>query len=228
MLALSYCRARGLDPFKHPVHIVPIWNAQLRAEVETVWPGIGELRTTASRTSSYSGIDPAAFGPEITKRFEGQGRDGAIVADVTFPEWCQITVWRTCNGIRQAFAGPRVRWLETFSSIGKTGVPNDRWRRAPYQMIEKCAEAAALRRAFPEEVGEIVTNDEAGQIGSSPAPTTDETEPVRGPAGLLARLATPETEAPPAPEEPETVEAIPEPEPEPAKRSRRREPGEEG
>src|SRR5690606_12622943 len=62
ILALSYCRARRLDPFKRPVHIVPIWNSQLGKEVETVWPGIGELRTTACRTGSYAGCEPATFG----------------------------------------------------------------------------------------------------------------------------------------------------------------------
>src|SRR5215469_12180557 len=46
-LALSYCRARHLDPFKRPVHIVPIWSREQRRMVESVWPGIGELRTTA-------------------------------------------------------------------------------------------------------------------------------------------------------------------------------------
>jgi hypothetical protein len=30
LLALSYCKARGLDPFKRPVHVVPIWNSKLR------------------------------------------------------------------------------------------------------------------------------------------------------------------------------------------------------
>jgi hypothetical protein len=25
VMALSYCRARNLDPFKRPVHIVPMW-----------------------------------------------------------------------------------------------------------------------------------------------------------------------------------------------------------
>ena len=35
----------------------------------------------------------------------------------------------------------------------KSGAPNDRWKRSPFGQIEKCAEAAALRLAFPEEIG---------------------------------------------------------------------------
>jgi hypothetical protein len=46
VLALSYCKARRLDPFKRPVHIVPVWSRALGKEIESVWPGIGELRPT--------------------------------------------------------------------------------------------------------------------------------------------------------------------------------------
>jgi len=49
VMALSYCRARNLDPFKRPVHIVPMWSSVAGKMIETVWPGISELRTTAFR-----------------------------------------------------------------------------------------------------------------------------------------------------------------------------------
>ena len=50
VMALSYCRARNLDPFKRPVHIVPMWSSVAGKMIERVWPGISELRTTAFRT----------------------------------------------------------------------------------------------------------------------------------------------------------------------------------
>src|SRR5262245_58352920 len=68
ILALSYCRARRLDPFKRCVHIVPIWDKQRRCMVDTIWPGIGEVRTTAMRTNEYAGRDDAEFGELVTKR----------------------------------------------------------------------------------------------------------------------------------------------------------------
>jgi hypothetical protein len=58
---------RGLDPFKRPVHIVPVWNSSLGREVETVWPSINELETTAARTGAWAGIDPPDFGPLQTE-----------------------------------------------------------------------------------------------------------------------------------------------------------------
>ena len=71
-MALAYCKQRGLDIFKRPVHIVSVWNSSLKKTVETVWPGISELRTTASRTRNYAGIDECEFGPTKTAVFKGK------------------------------------------------------------------------------------------------------------------------------------------------------------
>src|SRR6059058_4653489 len=49
MMALAYCHKRKLDVFKKVVHIVPMWSTARNAMIETVWPGIAELRTTACR-----------------------------------------------------------------------------------------------------------------------------------------------------------------------------------
>jgi hypothetical protein len=49
VMALSYCRARNLDPFKRPVHIVPMWSSVAGKMIETVWPGISELRCGHNR-----------------------------------------------------------------------------------------------------------------------------------------------------------------------------------
>jgi phage recombination protein Bet len=159
VLALSYCKARRLDPFKRPVHIVPVWSRALGKEIESVWPGIGELRTTAFRTGLYAGRDRPDYGPDKTVDLGGVA--------MTFPEWCQITVYRLDrSGARMAYPGPQVYWLETYATAKRdTIAPNDQWRRRPRGQLEKCAEAAALRAAFPEEIGNDYTDDEMqGQI----------------------------------------------------------------
>lgn len=170
LLALSYCKARKLDPFKRPVHVVPIWDSQRGGYVESVWPGIGELRTTAFRTGNYAGSDEALCGPDKTEVFKGRvkaGKDGwkDVSVSVTYPEWCQMTVYRLLsNGQRVAIPGPRVYWRETYAKAGKADVPNEMWAKRPRGQLEKCAEAAALRRAFPEEIGnELSAEEVAGQ-----------------------------------------------------------------
>src|ERR1700730_5540303 len=72
VIALSYCRARNLDPFKRPVHIVPMWSSVAGKMIETVWPGISELRTTAFRTGQYAGMPAPDFGPTIARTFKGK------------------------------------------------------------------------------------------------------------------------------------------------------------
>lgn len=146
VLALSYCRARKLDVFKRVVHIVPIWDKHRGCMVDTIWPGIGELRTTAFRTGEYAGRKGTEFGPDITQKV------GKI--ELTFPEWAQVTVCRMIRGTVVEFAGPRVYWLETYATAARNDeTPNEMWRTRVRGQIDKCAEAAALRAAFPEEIG---------------------------------------------------------------------------
>ena len=172
-MALAYCKQRGLDIFKRPVHIVPIYNSSLRKMVETVWPGINELRTTAMRTKNYAGMDVPTYGPDLEHTFKGgrisQWRNGdqSWIDDkgitLKFPEWCQITVYRLLHGQRMAFPGPRVYWLETYATKGQsTDNPNTMWEKRSNGQLDKCAEAAALRRAFPEEIGDDHVPEEIG------------------------------------------------------------------
>lgn len=164
VMALSYCKARNLDPFKRPVHIVPMWDSKSGGYVETVWPGIAELRTTAFRTGQYGGCDEATFGPEVTKTFTGKVKTKAGYEQkettVTFPEWCRITVYRIKGGQHLRFVGPKVKWMESYATIGASDLPNDMWASRPEGQLEKCAEAAALRKAFPEEIGNELTAEE--------------------------------------------------------------------
>jgi phage recombination protein Bet len=169
MMAVRYCRERNLDPFKRPVHVVPMWNSALNRMVETVWPGISELRTTAFRTGQYAGCDETRWGPPHTQEFNGEvdnwenGRKNGtkpVSAKVSFPEWAQVTVWRMIGGQRVPFHGPKTFWLESYATIGKTDVPNDMWQSRPAGQLEKVAEAAALRKAFPEEIGSEMTMEE--------------------------------------------------------------------
>jgi phage recombination protein Bet len=173
LLALAYCKRRNLDPFKRVVHIVPMWSAALKREIETVWPGIAELRTTAFRTGVYAGCDECRFGPwkeqtfvDKVKKYRGNEEYyEEEKVTVGFPEWAQMTVYRMVADQRVAFVGPKVRWIASYGRKGKTILPNDMWTRRTDEQIEKCAEAAALRRAFPEELGgEYSAEEMAGQV----------------------------------------------------------------
>lgn len=204
LMVLGYCKARKLDPFKRPVHIVPVWDNEKRTYIDTVWPGIAEIRTTAVRTGLYGGTDAAVYGPDITQEFVGQvGKDQnrqTKKITLTFPEWAQVTVHRVVKDRVVSIAGPRVYWLETYSTIGQTELPNKMWERRKRGQLEKCAEAAALRRAFPEELGnEYAAEEMEGKpfYGDAPDRTIDaKTKPaLTAGASLDSLVEDAETEA---------------------------------
>jgi len=155
-LALRYCKMRGLQIYKKPVHIVPVWNSALGYEVETVWPGIGELLTTAHRTKAFAGISRVEWGPMITRKFTAniriKGGNANKDVEVTFPEYAQQTVYRLVGGQVCAFEGPEVYYLEAFGQVQGKDLPNNMWARRPHGQLAKCAKAAALRDAFPEDI----------------------------------------------------------------------------
>lgn len=185
LMALSYCRARNLDIFKKPVHIVPMWSSTKRAMVETVWPGIAEIRTTAARTGEYVGIDAVEFGPMVDRTFKGklevwENRKKVtkdVEKTVRYPEWASVTVYRLTKGHRYAYHA-KVFWEETYAKMGRTEIPNEMWEKRARGQLDKCVEAAALRKAFPEEVGSMYAAEEmegrvieGAVVPEKPAPT---------------------------------------------------------
>lgn len=163
-LAVTYCKRRNLDPLKKPIHIVPIFSKALNREVEGIWPGINEVRTTATRTGIYAGKDAAEFGPNVTETLQHiDDRNDAVKdsMEVTYPEWCRLTVYKIVQGVRCAFVGPKVFWKETYATENRfSNIPNEMWANRKSGQLEKCTEAASLRAAFPEELGNTYTAEE--------------------------------------------------------------------
>lgn len=157
LMAWDYCVARQLDPMKKPCHIVPMKVRDSKSGDyvwrEVIMPGIYEYRTTAMRTGLYLGQSEAEFGPEIE------------YLGVKAPEWCKVKVFRWNKEAQQVGEfHARVKFSECVATTWdkktqKEGV-NARWTKAPEQMLEKCTEAAALRKAFPDELGGTHTADE--------------------------------------------------------------------
>lgn len=159
LLAIQYCRARGLDPLKKPVHIVPMEVKDARtgekAWRDVIMVGINELLATASRTGEFVGKDAPVFGP-LADHF------GAMV-----PDWCEITVWRRVNGERVGFTA--VEFFEECAATKKiyenkrpTGAVelNYMWGKRPRGQLAKTTLASALRVAFPVEIGSTYAAEE--------------------------------------------------------------------
>lgn len=165
LMVLDYCQARKLDPLKKPCHIVPMRVKDARtgdyAWRDVVMPGVYELRTTAMRTGLYLGHSKPEYGPEITH------------AGVTAPEYCEMEIYRWHEPSKSKIAFPvRVYFRECVGTDNK-GNANQRWQKAPIQMMTKCTEAAGIREAFPDEVGgEMSAEEMQGQdFASAPRRT---------------------------------------------------------
>ena len=110
--------------------------------------GIDGYRLVADRTGKYAGNDDPVFDNEDT------------------PRKATVTVYKMVEGVRCPFPAS-ARWDQYFPGE-KIGFM---WKRMPHLMLGKCAEALALRKAFPQELAGIYTDAEMEQAdGSSQAP----------------------------------------------------------
>lgn len=155
-MVLDYCKAAKLDPMQKPVHIVPMnVKNSLTGRYEykdVVMPGVGLYRIQAARSNQYAGVSEPEFGEDVTCNLGG--------IDITYPKWCKVTVKKLVNNTIVEFTAKEY-WLENYATASKESItPNTMWKKRPYGQIAKCAEAQALRKAFPEIISQHVTAEE--------------------------------------------------------------------
>lgn len=142
-LVMDYCRAANLDPMQKPVHIVPMWDKNTKQMRDVIMPGVNSYRVNAMRSKDYAGISEPEFGPMMNGNELG-------IANFQYPEWCKVTVKRVLRGVVAEFTSIEY-WVENYATAGKdSSAPNTMWKKRPRGQIAKCAEAQALRKAFPE------------------------------------------------------------------------------
>lgn len=190
-MALGYCKAAGLDPMQKPVHIVPMWDRISKSMRDVIMPGIGLYRTQAARSGALAGISEPEFGPDVKSNF------GEMVFE--HPEWCRVTVTRRMDDGKLATFTAREYWVENYATAGKdSSAPNAMWKKRPRGQIAKCAQAQALRMAFPEMTGSQPTVEEMegktefdeGRTVDAPArtvPPTQQQAPADYPADEFAK-----------------------------------------
>lgn len=155
-MVLDYCKAAKLDPMQKPVHIVPMnVKNSLTGRYEykdVVMPGVGLYRIQAARSNQYAGVSEPEFGEDVTCNLGG--------INITYPKWCKVTVKKLVNNTIVEFTAKEY-WLENYATASKESIaPNTMWKKRPYGQIAKCAEAQALRKAFPEIISQHPTAEE--------------------------------------------------------------------
>jgi len=155
-MVLDYCKAAKLDPMQKPVHIVPmsVKNAQTgKYEYkDTIMPGIGLYRIQAARSNQYAGVGEPEYGEDVQVTLDG--------VKITYPKWCKIVVKKIVHNTIVEFSAKEY-WIENYATRNKdSSAPNTMWLKRPYGQLAKCAEAQALRKAFPEIISQQPTAEE--------------------------------------------------------------------
>ena len=155
-MVIGYCNAAGLDVMQKPVHIVPMWDSKARANRDVIMPGINLYRVNAARSGQLAGISEPDFGPDVADKLDG--------VSITYPQWCRVTVKRALNNGHVAEFTAVERWRENYATKGRdSSAPNAMWAKRPYAQLAKCAQAQALRMAFPESCGQATAEEMAGK-----------------------------------------------------------------
>lgn len=165
---ISIARNNGLDPFKKQIYAL-VYNKDNpnRRKVSFI-TGIGGYRSIAQRSGTYR---PDENAPRIVK-------DDGLKDEATNPlgiEYAEVTVHRygpdgkwypvTGRAYWMEYAPLKDEWKEGEDGkrrpTGKTVLDTSgNWGRMPHVMLAKCAEADALRKGWPEDLGNLYVDAE--------------------------------------------------------------------
>lgn len=176
------CQRTGLDPFLRQVYMISRESSERQPDgswrkvvKQTIQTGIDGYRLIARRAAHVSGDSLSIGAPEWAHE-DGSWRPvwtsawGAPVA-------ARVVVQRAGESF------PGVALFDEYKQTKRGGELTSMWASRPAGQIAKCAEALALRKAFPADLSGIYTDDEMSRLD---APRASQ---ERRPAGLASVLA---------------------------------------
>jgi phage recombination protein Bet len=157
---LHLCQRTRLDPFSRQIYLIGRWDSRQQRKVYTPQTSIDGYRVIAHRVVAEQNAD---LGYEDTLWCDKDGQWRDVWLSETPPSGVKVTVIR--NG--QRF--PAVALFREYVQTGKENKSIGLWGKMPAGQLAKCAEALALRKAFPHDLAGVYTAEEMAQA-DNPAP----------------------------------------------------------
>lgn len=187
------CAQTGLSPFARQIFPVSreVWNKEKKC-VEKKWSfqtSVDGFRLVAQRSGEYEGQTAAQWCGE-----DGVWKD--VWFSDKFPKAARVGVYR--KNFREPLYAIAVwdSYVQTYEKNGKIEVGN-MWRKMPELMIAKCAECLALRKAFPQELSGLYSQEEMAQ--SEEVSVAQESPGTRSPEKGTPKAASFPAQGVPAP-----------------------------
>lgn len=157
---------KGLSPFSKQIYLVGYANNY------SVITGIDGFRALAGRSRLHAGTDAAKYNVMADGSYSTAHE--LTMKNQKAPTTCLVTVYKIVGGQKVPFQHEAV-----FSEFSTS---KQKWLTMPYQMIAKVAEAFALRKAFPEEISGILSEEEIGAFANENVPIVSESQIKRNEA----------------------------------------------
>ena len=160
LIAYRDAKRRRLSIEAKQIHFIPRWDNKLKKSIPTAQTSIDGFRLIASRTGKYGG----SLNAKLTVRLES-GEKAVIPHEEYDPDEVRQIISGTISVINRDFDQPQTAtalfkgYAQAFDDGNLMGL----WAKMPDVMILKCAESLALRKAFPQDLSGIYTNEEMAQ-----------------------------------------------------------------
>lgn len=150
------CQATGLNPARREIYAI------YRGGKLTIQTGIDGMRAVAERSGKYGGSELPKFDYEAGLTVKVGGKAKKV------PNTATVTVIKVVDGV-QIKTSRSAQWEDYYPGDSALG---NMYRKFPEVMLAKCAEAQALRAAFPN-LGKVYEEAEIVE-DFTPAQASDE------------------------------------------------------